>query len=221
MKRLVIFDLDGTVLNTIGGIGSACNEMLSHYGLPTWKLSDYEGFVGDGSRMLIKRSLPAEKAADEAFVDAARDIYLGYYRANLARETRPYAGMPELLAELQRRGIILAVASNKFDDGAKFLVPHFYPQIRWGAVEGQKPGGPLKPEPGIIDDAIAGCMGAADAIPREEVLYIGDCEVDIQSATRSNLDYVLVTWGFRRRAALEAAGAKNLIDSPEELLKYI
>lgn len=218
MKRLLIFDLDGTLLNTIGGIGSACNEMLDHFGLPTWELSDYERFVGDGSRMLIKRSLPVEKAADEAFVDSARDVYLKYYRANLARETLPYEGMPQLLEELQRRGITLAVASNKFDDGAKFLVPRFYPDIRWAAVEGQKPGGPLKPEPGIIDDAIANSLPGAD---RSEILYIGDCEVDIQSATRSGLDYVLCTWGFRRRAALEAAGAKELIDSPSELLNYL
>lgn len=218
MKRLLIFDLDGTLLNTIGGIGSACNEMLAYFGLPAWELSDYERFVGDGSRMLMKRALPAEKAADEAFVDSARDVYLKYYRANLARETRPYEGMPELLEELQSRGITLAVASNKFDDGAKFLVPHFYPDIRWAAVEGQKPGGPLKPEPGIIDDAIANSLPGID---RSEILYIGDCEVDIQSATRSGLDYVLCTWGFRRRAALEAAGAKALIDTPSELLSYL
>ncbi len=219
MKRLLIFDLDGTLLNTIGGIGSACNEMLAYFGLPAWELSDYERFVGDGSRMLIKRALPADKAADEAFVDSARDVYLKYYRANLARETRPYEGMPELLEELQRRGITLVVASNKFDDGAKFLVPHFYPDIRWAAVEGQKPGGPLKPEPGIISDAIrnSGAVG----LGRAQILYIGDCEVDIQSAERSGLDYVLCTWGFRRRAALEAAGAKALIDNPKELLSFI
>ena len=219
MKKLIIFDLDGTILNTIGGIGSACNEMLAHYGLPTWKLSDYEKFVGDGSRMLIKRALPAEKAADEAFVDAAKDIYLGYYRANLARETRPYKGMPELLGQLQEMGYTLAVASNKFDDGAKFLVPHFYPQIRWAAVEGQKPGGPLKPEPGIISDAIRNSDSAGLDIA--QILYVGDCEVDIQSAERSGLDYVLCTWGFRRRAALEAAGAKALIDTPLELLGHL
>ena len=219
MKKLIIFDLDGTVLNTIGGIGSACNEMLEQYGFPTWKLSEYERFVGDGSRMLIKRALPLEKAADEAFVDEARDVYLKFYRANLARETRPYEGMPELLAELQKRGYILAVASNKFDDGAKFLIPHFYPEIRWAAVEGQKPGGPLKPAPGIIDDAIRNSFPAG--LPNEEILYIGDCEVDIQSAERAGLDYVLCTWGFRRRAALEAAGAKSLIDTPSELFKQL
>ncbi len=219
MKKLSIFDLYGTVLNTIGGIGSACNEMLAQLGLPTWNLEDYEKKVGDGSRMLIKRALPAEKAADEAFVDSARDVYLKYYRANLARETRPYEGMPELLEELQRRGLTLAVASNKFDDGAKFLVPHFYPQIRWAAVEGQKPGGPLKPAPGIIDDAIrnSGCAG----LPLDEILYIGDCEVDIESATNAHLDYVLCTWGFRRRTNLEQAGAKHLIDKPSDLLQYL
>lgn len=219
MKKLVIFDLDGTVLNTIGGIGSACNEMLAHYGLPTWQLSDYEKFVGDGSRMLIKRALPADKAADEAFVDAARDVYLKFYRANLARETHPYDGMPELLAELQRKGFTLAVASNKFDDGAKFLIPHFYPEIKWAAVEGQKPGGPLKPAPGIIDDAIANSFPCG--LPKEEILYIGDCEVDIQSAKCAGLDYVLCTWGFRRRSALEAAGAKALIDTPSQLFAFL
>ena len=219
MKKLIIFDLDGTVLNTIGGIGSACNEMLTQLGLPTWDLKDYEKKVGDGSRMLIKRALPAEKAADEAFVDAARDIYLKYYRANLARETRPYEGMPELLEELQRRGLTLAVASNKFDDGAKYLIPHFYPQIRWAAVEGQRPSGPLKPAPGIIDAAIAnsGCGN----LPLDEILYIGDCEIDIESATNAGLDYVICTWGFRSRAALEAAGAKALIDTPSELLQFL
>ena len=249
MKKLIIFDLDGTLLNTIGGIGSACNEMLNYYGLPTWALEDYEKKVGDGSLMLIKRALPADKAADDAFLKEAKEVYLKYYRANLARETRPYAGMTELLQELQRRGLTLAVASNKFDDGAKFLIPHFFPQISFAAVEGQKPGGPLKPEPGIIDDAIAGSVRAAGAaladssrprsiaedesgtaqsgqkaatrLRRDQILYVGDCEVDIESATRSGLDYVLCTWGFRRRAALEAAGAKALIDTPAELLSYL
>lgn len=219
MKRLVIFDLDGTILNTIGGIGSACNEMLGQYGFPTWQLDQYEQFVGDGSRMLIKRALPGDKAADEDFVDAAKEVYLKFYRANLARQTRPYPGMPQLLAQLQERGIKLAVASNKFDDGAKFLAPLFYPEISWAAVEGQKPGGPLKPEPGIIGDAIAG-SGCAD-LPLDEILYVGDCDIDIHSAERSGLDYVLCTWGFRRRAALEAAGAKALIDTPAELLQYL
>ena len=219
MRKLIIFDLDGTLLNTIGGIGSACNEMLACLGLPTWGLQDYEKFVGDGSRMLIKRALPAAKAADEAFVDAARDVYLKYYRADLARETHPYDGMPELLEELQRRGIALAVASNKFDDGAKFLIPHFYPGIHWSAVEGQKPGGPLKPAPGIIDDAIRNSNAAQ--LSRSDILYVGDCEVDIKSAECAGLDYVLVTWGFRRRSALEAAGAKNLVDTPAELSRYL
>lgn len=249
MKKLIIFDLDGTLLNTIGGIGSACNEMLDYYGLPNWALEDYEKKVGDGSLMLIKRALPADKAADDAFLKEAKEVYLKYYRANLARETRPYAGMTELLQELLRRGLTLAVASNKFDDGAKFLIPHFFPQIRFAAVEGQKPGGPLKPEPGIIDDAIAGSVRAAGVafadsgchqtssageseatqggrravayLDRDQILYVGDCEVDIESATRSGLDYVLCTWGFRRRAALEAAGAKALIDTPAELLSYL
>ena len=225
MKKLIIFDLDGTLLNTIGGIGSACNEMLDHFGLPTWKLEDYEQKVGDGSLMLIKRALPPEKAGDEVFLKEAKEVYLKYYRANLARETRPYEGMPELLEELQRRGLTLAVASNKFDDGAKFLVQYFYPQIGWAAVEGQKPGGPLKPEPGIIGDAIAGSVRsaalAAEGLDRTQILYVGDCEIDIQSAERSGLDYVLCTWGFRRRAALVSAGAKALIDTPAELLPYL
>ncbi len=219
MKRLIIFDLDGTLLNTIGGIGCACNEMLEHYGLPLHEIEEYNYFVGNGSLMLIKRALPEDKAADEAFLRQAKEYYLKCYRANLARETRPYDGMPELLQELSRRGVTMAVASNKFDDGAKFLVPHFFPDIKFAAVEGQKPGGRLKPDPDIISDAIGHSFPGG--IERSEVLYVGDCEVDIDSATNSGLDYVLVDWGFRGRKGLEAAGAKCVIDTPAELLRFI
>jgi len=219
MKRFIIFDLDGTILNTIGGIGSACNEMLEHYGLPVWKIEDYNRFVGDGSLMLIKRALPAEKASDEAFLQEAKNVYLGYYRAKLDRLTHPYEGMPELLQELSRRGLTLAVASNKFDDGAKFLVPRFYPDIKFAAIEGQKPGGTVKPDPEIISTAISHSF--PQGISKDEILYVGDCDVDIQSAERSGLDYVLVSWGFRSRQGLEAAGGKHIIDTPEELLAYL
>ncbi len=219
MKKLIIFDLDGTLLNTIGGIGCACNEMLEHYGLPLHKIGEYNFFVGNGSLELIKRALPQDKAADDAFLQEAKEYYLKCYRANLARETSPYAGMPELLRELSRRGLTLAVASNKFDDGAKYLVPLFFPDIKFAAVEGQKPLGRLKPDPDIIGDAIAHSFPGG--IDRSQVLYVGDCEVDIESATRSGLDYVLVDWGFRGRAGLEAAGAVCVIDTPDELLRFI
>ncbi len=216
MKRLVIFDLDGTLLNTLGGIASACNRMLEEYGFKTWSYDDYKKFVGNGTRKLVERSLPADRLGDEKFVEQAKELYLRIYRANLTCETAPYEGIPELLASLRQRGVMTAVASNKFDDGTKHLIAHFFAGVDFAAVEGQKEGVPVKPDPRIVHDILA-----KTEVKVEDILYVGDTSVDMLTATNAGAESVGVTWGFRDRAELETSGAKHIVDTPQEILEFI
>lgn len=224
MKKLILFDLDGTLLNTLGGIGSACNEMLAKYNFPTWDIPDYVNFVGAGGRALIKDSLPLIMSKNEAFVDEAREVYLGFYRANLARRTFPYEGIPELLAELQRRNVMIALTTNKFHDGAEYLMHHFFPEINFAAIQGHLPGFQVKPDPQIPETAIARIREALPdgvSLSKEEMLYVGDSDIDMQTAANLNVESVGVTWGFRSREVLKANGACHIIDKPSQILDLI
>ncbi|MBP3331237.1 MAG: HAD family hydrolase [Tidjanibacter sp.] len=216
MKRLVIFDLDGTLLNTLGGIGAACNKMLAHYGFPQWGPDDYKIFIGNGTKKLIERALPAERAADDAFVEEAKELYLQIYRGDLMAETAPYEGVPELLCALRERGVALAVASNKFDDGTKQLIAHFFSEFEFAAVEGQKEGVAVKPDPTIVNDIL---HKAGVAV--EDVLYVGDTGVDMRTAMNAGAESVGVTWGFRGHDELSANGANHIISQPSEILSLV
>ena len=224
MKKLILFDLDGTLLNTLGGIGSACNEMLAKYNFPTWEIPDYVNFVGSGGRALIKDSLPLIMSKDESFVDEAREVYLGFYRANLARKTFPYPGIPELLAELQRRGVKVALVTNKFHDGGQFLMHHFFPEINFAAIQGHMPGMMVKPDPQIPEAAIArvrASLPEGETISKEEMLYVGDSDIDMQTAANLGVESAGVTWGFRSREVLKANGACHIIDTPSQILDLL
>ncbi|MBP9986426.1 MAG: HAD family hydrolase [Bacteroidales bacterium] len=224
MKKLILFDLDGTLLNTLGGIGSACNEMLAKYNFPTWDIPEYVNFVGSGGRALIKDSLPLIMSKNESFVDEAREVYLGFYRANLARLTSPYEGIPELLAELQRRGVLIALTTNKFHDGAEYLMHHFFPEIRFAAIQGHIPGFAVKPDPQIPEAAIATnrkSLPDGETISKDEMLYIGDSDIDMQTASNLGVESVGVTWGFRSREILKKNGACHIVDKPSNILDLI
>ena len=139
-----------------------------------------------------------------------------YYTEHIDAHTRPYDGIPELIAELARRGVALAVASNKFQAGTEKLVGLFFPGVTFAAVLGQRPGVPLKPSPAVVEEILAR-TGTA----REEVLYGGDSGVDIETAAAAGVRSAGVTWGFRDRAELIAAGARHLVDRPGELLELL
>ncbi len=213
--RLVIFDLDGTLLNTIGDLAVACNVMLALRGLPQHSYEEYCSFVGNGVLRLVERALPEPLRTPENVLLARRD-FVEYYTANIDAYTKPYDGIPELVAELRRRGIALAVASNKFQAGTEKLVKRFFGDTEFVAVLGQRPDVPLKPSPAIVEEILA-----TTGIPREEVLYVGDSGIDIETAAAAHVRAAGVTWGFRSREELVEAGAENLIDHPEELLALL
>ena len=202
---LVIFDLDGTLLDTIGDLAVACNAVLGVRGLPQHTYEEYCHFVGNG----ILRLTPEPVAA-------VRADFVKYYTEHIDAHTRPYDGIPELIAELARRGVALAVASNKFQAGTEKLVGLFFPGVTFAAVLGQRPGVPLKPSPAVVEEILAR-TGTA----REEVLYVGDSGVDIETAAAAGVRSAGVTWGFRDRAELIAAGARHLVDRPGELLELL
>ena len=149
MKKLVIFDLDGTLLNTIADLGTATNYALTQCGYPTHPISAYPRFVGSGITKLLERVLP-ESARNSDSVEALRVHFKAYYEEHMADDTEPYPGIPELLAQLTARGVAVAVASNKYQAAVEHLINHYFPEIPWAAVEGQKEGIPVKPDPSIV-----------------------------------------------------------------------
>lgn len=215
MTKLVIFDLDGTLLDTIDDLATSTNHALRRNGYPEHELSEYPFFVGNGVYKLIERALPAEARNDET-VRRLREDFVEHYTLHNADLTRPYPGIAELLGELQKRGVLLAVASNKYQEATRKLIARYFGERTFASVFGQREGIAPKPDPTIIGDILHE-TGIAPA----DVLYVGDSGVDMQTAARGGLRSVGVTWGFRPRAELEANGAVHLIDKPEELLELL
>lgn len=213
--ELVVFDLDGTLLDTIGDLAVACNACLALRGLPQHSYERYCHFVGNGIMRLVERALPEPLRTPEN-VALMRADFVKYYTEHIDAHTKPYAGIPELLAELSRRGIGLAVASNKFQAGTEKLVRLFFPDTPFVAVLGQRPGVPLKPDPAVVEEILA-----LTGVARERVLYVGDSGVDAQTAAAAGVRSVGVTWGFRSREELVEAGACHLINRAEELLTLL
>ena len=210
--ELVIFDLDGTLLNTIGDLAVACNAVLAVRGLPQHSYEEYCHFVGNGIMRLVERALPEPLRTPEN-VALVRADFVKYYTEHIDTYTKPYEGIPELVAELARRGVGMAVASNKFQAGTEKLIRLFFPSVAFAAVFGQRPGVPLKPDPAVVEEILA-LTGAA----KERVLYVGDSGVDMETAAAAGVRSAGVTWGFRDRAELETAGARHIVDNPSELL---
>ncbi len=210
--KLVIFDLDGTLLNTIGDLAEAANHMLALRSLPQHDYPTYCTFVGNGIMRLVERALPEELRTTE-YVAAARQDFLSYYIEHIDLKTCPYAGIPELLTSLQARGIRLAVASNKFQAGTEKLIRSYFPDIRFEVVFGQRPDVPLKPDPKVVEEILA-----LTGVKRSEVLYVGDSGVDMQTAHTAGVRAVGVSWGFRKREELEEAHADRIVDRAEEIL---
>lgn len=213
--ELVIFDLDGTLLNTIGDLAACCDHVLANRGLPRHTYEEYCSFVGNGVMRLVERALPEELRTPET-VAAVRADFVSYYSEHIDRFTRPYEGIPELLQELSHRGVRLAVASNKFQTGTEKLLPIYFPRIRFEAVLGQRPGVPLKPDPQVVREILS-CTGVAS----QRVLYVGDSGVDMDTARAADVRSVGVTWGFRDEAELHEHGANHIVDRPGEILDLL
>ncbi len=213
--KLVIFDLDGTLLNTIGDLAAACNVVLERHDLPQHTYEEYCHFVGNGILRLVERAIPEPLRTPE-FVQEVRKDFVEYYTAHIDIHTKPYEGVQELLRELTRRGIKTGVASNKFQAGTEKLVRLFFGDIPFVAVLGQRPNIPLKPDPSIALEILE--KGGEN---RENTLYVGDSGIDMQTAATAGLRSVGCSWGFRSREELQEAGACHIIDRADQLLELL
>lgn len=213
MKTFVIFDLDGTLLNTISDLGNACNYALKKKGLLEHPLSSYNYMVGNGVRKLMERAAPD---ASEGMIDSLLCDFREYYDIHCTDTTHPYQGITALLSSLQEKGIDIAVASNKYQAAAEKIVRHFFPDIDFVEIRGEQAGVPKKPDPSIIF-ALLG----AHPTPKHEVLMVGDSGVDMETARRACVDSVGVTWGFRPVSELRKACADRIASTPAEIMEMI
>lgn len=215
MKTLAIFDLDGTLLDTVADLAVSTNYALSQCGFPTHEADAYKFFVGNGVNKLFERALP-EKAKTQENIIQIRKHFLDYYGSHNSELTVPYPGIRQLLQTLQSRGIQLAVASNKYQQATDELIRHFFPEIEFVAVFGQRENVPIKPDPTIINDILA-----IAKVDKNEVLYIGDSGVDMQTAKNADIDAVGVTWGFRPRSELEQFSPRYIVGDANKILEII
>lgn len=215
MKKLVIFDLDGTLLDTIADLAESANYALKQLGHPTHNVETIRTFVGNGINKLLERALPTHEQTAEN-VMRMRSHFVPYYDVHNADLSAPYPGIVHLLEYLQAKGIQLAVASNKYQAATVKLVKQYFPTIDFVEILGQREGINVKPDPTIVFDILKKAN-----VSREETLYVGDSGVDMQTAINAGVDAVGVTWGFRPRAELENFQPMGLIDKAEELLEFI
>lgn len=212
MKKLFIFDLDGTLLDTVADLGNSCNHVFTEAGFPTHPIDAYYKFVGNGIAKLIERALPAEEATAEN-IEKLLPPFRAYYNLHMADDTKPYRGVCELLAELQQKGVAIAVASNKYQAATENLVKKYFPEINFVAVFGQRDNVPVKPDPAIVHDI----MQAANVTDKADIIYIGDSLVDLNTAKNSNVEFAAVTWGFCPRESLAENNPAHIADTIEEL----
>ena len=195
-KKLVIFDLDGTLLDTIADLAQATNQALRQLGFPVHEEKSYYRFVGSGINKLFERALPPQARTAEN-VAKVRALFVPYYDAHNADLTRPYDGIAPLLEHLQNSGFLLAIASNKYQSATEKLVRHYFPQIHFSAVLGQREGLPVKPDPLFVKEILTLTQTSA-----QETLYVGDSDVDMMTARNAEVEACAVTWGFRSREEL-------------------
>ena len=215
MKKLVIFDLDGTLLDTIADLAESANYALKQLDYPTHPVDAIRTFVGNGINKLLERALPAHEQTEENIM-RMRSHFVPYYDIHNADLSTPYPGIVSLLEDLQAKGILIAVASNKYQEATVKLVKQYFPNIDFVEILGQREGINVKPDPSIVFDILQKAN-----LSKENVLYVGDSGVDMQTAINAEVDAVGVTWGFRPRAELESFRPMGLIDKAEDLLEFI
>jgi phosphoglycolate phosphatase len=210
--KVYIFDLDGTLLDTLGDLAAAVNYALRTHGMPEHSIDDVRRFVGNGVRKLMERAIP-DGAANPQF-DEAFATFRQYYMTHSLDTTRPYEGIPETLAALKERGCRLAVVSNKMMAATQELCQHFFPDTVEVAIgENEAEGIRKKPAPDTVFAALRQ-LGVGE----EGAVYVGDSDVDLETARQSGLPCISVLWGFRDRDFLIKHGAKTFISAPQELL---
>lgn len=209
---LVIFDMDGTILNTLEDLADSLNVTLRHFGYPEHTISEVCSFVGNGIRLLIERGVPEGLSTEQ--IDEVYAYFMKYYQQHCADKTKPYELIPETIMKLRQKGVKTAVLSNKADCAVRELAEQYFKGLFDVAV-GEREGVSKKPAPDGVDDILRQLQ-----VDRNKAVYIGDSEVDIATAKNAHMDSIIVKWGFREADFLRSQGAKILIDSPEEILKY-
>lgn len=213
--RAAIFDLDGTLFDTIEDLADSTNNVLSRHNYPTHDINAYKYFVGSGIRNLIANALP-EDERDNGTVDILYKEMLEEYSVNWNKKTKPYSGIPELLKHLTEKGIRLSVLSNKADAFTKQMVKEFLPDLHFDAVLGERSGIPRKPDPyGVFE------IAEVIEVSPDQCLYLGDSGIDMKTAAAAGAYPVGALWGFRKADELVANGAQALISKPMELLDLL
>lgn len=211
--KAVIFDLDGTLINSLNDLADSVNKVLASYNLPTYNIESYKYRVGNGIRKLMERSLPADK---QNLLDEALEKFKAIYAEHNLDKTRPYADIMQLLQTLKDKDIKLGVCTNKHDEAAKAIIKTLFDENTFSQIIGDKAGLKRKPDPGKVL-AIAKNWNIAP----QEIAYLGDSGVDMQTAVNADMLAVGVLWGFRTADELKENGADVLISSPLELLTAV
>lgn len=210
--QLVIFDLDGTLLDTLEDLADSANYVMETFGYPQRTLAEVRSFVGNGIRKLLERSAPKDTSSEE--IDRMFEEFKEYYGLHCADKTKPYDGIMGLLENLKKQGVKLAVVSNKADYAVKALCEQYFAGIFDEAV-GERVGIARKPAPDTVNEVIKNLK-----IEKSKAVYIGDSEVDVQTARNAELDCIAVDWGFRDASVLKEAGAEIIVSTPDEILNY-
>lgn len=213
MKKLVIFDLDGTLLNTISDLGKACNYALEKMGFATHPIQAYAYMVGNGVRNLMKR---AQQDADDETIDQLLEHFKYYYDQHCLDTTKPYPGIPELLDNLKEQGVAVAVASNKYQEATEKIIKGCFPGVEFVAIEGQREGRNRKPDPSILFSILE-----KHPVAKKDVIYVGDSGVDIECAKRACVESIGVSWGFRSVAELRRENAEYIVNQPAQILEHL
>jgi phosphoglycolate phosphatase len=211
----ILFDLDGTLLDSLADIAGAANAALRRLGLATHPIDQYRRFVGDGAGCLAQRVL-GEAGRDEKILERCRQAIAEEYQTCWADHTRPYPGVPELLAELKARGVPMAVLSNKPHEATMMVVESFFPSNPFRVVRGARPGVPIKPDP------TAALQIAADLhVEPQRFIYLGDTDTDMKTAVAAGMFAAGAIWGFRTAEELSATGARTLLETPAEIVPLL
>jgi phosphoglycolate phosphatase len=214
VQKGIIFDLDGTLVNSLDGLTSSLNAALLQAGLPTHSLAAVRGFIGNGAKILITRAAPV--GSDEALLDGLAQAFSRHYDEHWSSGTVPYDGIRNLLKTLQEQAIPLNILSNKPHAFTLAIVKYLFPEISFSVVLGQQDGVPHKPAPD-------GALKIAELISRlpADCIVIGDSTMDLETATNAGMQSIAVSWGFHDRDRLVAAGAMRIADDPEMLLAML
>ncbi len=215
MTKLVIFDLDGTLLDTREDIANACNHALRMCGCSERRLDEYNMLVGRGIYNLFRGALPEECRTDD-MVMLMKSHFVPYYNEHINDCTKPYPGIIRMMDVMAKAGISFAVASNKYQEGTETLVKKYFGTYDFACILGQRDGKPIKPDPEIVNEA----MAAAGACP-DETVYCGDSDVDMQTGLNAGVKTVGVTWGFRTKEELAAYAPWLLAESADEIAEAV